>query len=145
MRDIVITRHLPFPRERVWLALTDSDALADWLMPNDFRPEIGHRFTFRTDPAPGFDGIVRCKVLELVPPERLVISWQGGALDTTLSFVLEAAAGGTRLTLRHAGFAGPGALLPRIVLGLGWRRLVARKLPGHLSARPAAGGGTAWH
>jgi uncharacterized protein YndB with AHSA1/START domain len=44
----------------VWRALTDSDLLARWLMPNDFRPVPGHRFSFRTTPRPGqgFDGVV---------------------------------------------------------------------------------------
>lgn len=30
---------------------------------NDFEPRIGHRFQFRTEPAPGFDGVVNCEVL----------------------------------------------------------------------------------
>src|SRR5580692_3749913 len=44
----VVYRH---PIERVWAALTSSEALAAWLMPNDFVPEVGHRFTLRTRPA----------------------------------------------------------------------------------------------
>jgi uncharacterized protein YndB with AHSA1/START domain len=66
--DIDETANYPHPVERVWAALTSSDALAVWLMPNDFKPVVGHRFTFRTKPAPGFDGIVHCEVL-LPPPE----------------------------------------------------------------------------
>ncbi len=61
----------PHPPERVWRALTDRRMLAEWLMPNDFEPRLGHRFTFRTDPAPGFDGTVRCQVIELDEPRRL--------------------------------------------------------------------------
>jgi Activator of Hsp90 ATPase homolog 1-like protein len=38
------------PPGRVWRALTDSAALADWLMPNDFLPRVGHRFTFTLEP-----------------------------------------------------------------------------------------------
>ena len=30
------------PIERVWRALTDREALAQWLMPNDFEPVVGH-------------------------------------------------------------------------------------------------------
>ena len=47
----------PHPPEKVWRALTDPQLLAAWLMPNDFEPRVGHRFTFRTDPVPahGFD------------------------------------------------------------------------------------------
>lgn len=132
MQDVVVTRDLPFPRAMVWAALTDSAQLAAWLMPNDFRPVVGCRFTFTTRPAPGFDGTVRCEVLELRPPERLAFSWRGGPLDTVVSFDLAEHAAGTRITLRHAGFAGAGNLIPRIVLGFGWRSLMGRKLPGHL-------------
>ena len=48
----------PHPPEKVWRALIDPELLASWLMPNDFEPRVGHRFTFRTDPVPahGFDG-----------------------------------------------------------------------------------------
>lgn len=107
-------------------------------MPNDIRPVLGHRFTFRTDPAPGFDGVVHSEVLELVPEERLVISWKGGPLDTTVSFTLADAPGGTALTLRHAGFAGLSNALPRLVLGFGWKRLLGRKLLSHLGAHNRA-------
>lgn len=136
MRDIVIERDLAYPREMVWAALTDSASLAAWLMPNDFVPEVGRDFTFRTDPAPGFDGVVRARVLELSPPERLAFTWRGGPLDTVVRFTLsETARGGTLLTLRHEGFRGLGNAVPRIVLGFGWRSLVARKLPAHLAGR----------
>lgn len=136
MRDIVVTREVAYPREMVWSALTDSRQLGAWLMPNDFVPRVGHRFTFRTKPAPGFDGMVRCEVLELRAPERVAFTWAGGPLETVVSFDLAEMAQGTRITLRHAGFAGAGNLLPRVVLGFGWRSLLGRKLVAHL-----AGGG----
>jgi len=39
-------------------------------MPNDFKPVVGHAFTFRTEPVSqhGFDGVVHCEVLDLEPP-----------------------------------------------------------------------------
>ena len=128
MRDIVLRRVLHASREAVWAALTDREALAEWLMPNDFEPRLGHRFTFRTDPAPGFDGIVRSEVLVLDPPRELALAWQGGPLDTTVRFLLDEHPEGTLLTLRHEGFRGLRNLLPRIVLGFGWKRLLASKL-----------------
>jgi uncharacterized protein YndB with AHSA1/START domain len=57
--DIDATVVYPHPIDQVWAALTSSAALAAWLMPNDFQPEVGRTFTFTTKPAPGFDGIVR--------------------------------------------------------------------------------------
>jgi uncharacterized protein YndB with AHSA1/START domain len=135
MRDIEVVREVAYPREMVWSALTDSRQLGAWLMPNDFQPKVGHRFTFTTKPAPGFDGIVRCEVLELRAPERVAFTWKGGPLDTVVSFDLAETATGTRITLRHAGFAGLSNLIPRVALGFGWKSLLAQKLVRHLEAR----------
>jgi len=135
MRDIVIEQTLPFPRDMVWAALTDSDQLAAWLMPNDFRPEVGHSFTFRTKPAPGFDGIVQSKVMVLEPPARLVLTWKGGGIDTIVCFELEDAGIATRLRLTHSGFKGLSAIMPRLILGSGWKSLIRNKLPGLLASR----------
>jgi uncharacterized protein YndB with AHSA1/START domain len=98
----------PRPREQVWRALADSTALAEWMFPNDFAPQVGHRFTFRVPPNPkvGFDGlIVRCEVLECEPPSRLAFSWSaGGLVDTRVSFRLEPDGDGTRVFFEHSGF-----------------------------------------
>ena len=62
MAAIEVDQFLARPPEQVWQALTDPDLLARWLMPNDFRPAVGHRFTFRTEPSRArIDGIVRCR------------------------------------------------------------------------------------
>jgi uncharacterized protein YndB with AHSA1/START domain len=34
------------PIEKVWLALTDTNTLAKWIMANDFKPVVGHNFSF---------------------------------------------------------------------------------------------------
>ena len=90
MTDAIRTdSFFPHPPEKVWRALTNPELLASWLMPNDFEPRVGHQFTFRTDPVPahGFDGIIRCEVLELRRPGD-GISWAGGGLDTTVTWDL---------------------------------------------------------
>lgn len=136
MRSIQIDRVYNFSRSMVWEAITNSDALAEWLMPNDFRPVLSHEFTFRTTPAPGFDGIVHSKVLEILPPERLVLAWKGGALDTTVVFELtEINSSQTRLRLIHDGFRGASNILPRLILGSGWRKLLAHKLPDYVERK----------
>ena len=55
-RSIIVDYRLSAAPAKVWRALTEPELLADWLMPNDIKPLVGHDFTFRTDPAPGFDG-----------------------------------------------------------------------------------------
>jgi uncharacterized protein YndB with AHSA1/START domain len=139
--DIDITVTYAYPPDRVWAALTSSDALAAWFMPNDFKPVAGHCFTFRARPfrALGFDGVVRCEVLELDPPRRMVWSWAGGNIDTTVTFTLEEMAGGTRLRLHQVGFDGLGAQLTRRILGSGYPRILTQRLPAYLSQQTASG------
>ena len=137
--DIDATVTYPHPVDRVWAALTSSEALAAWFMPNDFKPIVGHRFTFRTRPARamGFDGIVRCEVLELAPPKRMVWSWAGGNIDTTVTFTLEESAAGTRLRMHQVGFDGLGAQLTRRILSGGYPRILGQRLPAYLGQAPA--------
>ncbi|HEY8768772.1 MAG TPA: SRPBCC domain-containing protein [Dehalococcoidia bacterium] len=103
-----IRREIVFPQSQadVWRALTDSATLADWLMPNDFEPRVGRRFTFRTQPNPqaGFDGIVHCEVRECAPPNALEYSWAGGGIDTRVTYRLEPDGAGTRLFFEQSGF-----------------------------------------
>jgi uncharacterized protein YndB with AHSA1/START domain len=100
-----IERNLPHAPEKVWRALTETALIADWLMPNDFRPVVGHRFSFRTEPAHGWSGVVESQVLEVEPPRRLVYSWASdGGLATVVAWTLEPAAGGTRLLMEQSGF-----------------------------------------
>jgi uncharacterized protein YndB with AHSA1/START domain len=91
---------LPYAPGKVWAALTDPDKLSRWLMPTDFRAEVGARFTFDT----GNWGKTQCEVLELVPEQLLRISWVNPPLDTTVTWRLVPEGTGTRLFLEHAGF-----------------------------------------
>jgi len=62
---------LPHPPEDVWLALTDPQALAEWMMPNNFEPVVGRKFRFHVDPMPGpYPGGSECEVLEVDAPRR---------------------------------------------------------------------------
>jgi uncharacterized protein YndB with AHSA1/START domain len=127
-RAIRIEYALHAPRDKVWRALTEPALLARWLMPNDIAPVVGHRFTFQTQPAPGFDGIVRCEVLEADRPRRLVYTWCGGAIETVVHWTLEEkAGGGTLLTLVHDGFR-PEDGFTWQMLEKGWREKTAAPL-----------------
>lgn len=133
--DITVEQTYGHPIERVWAALTSAEALAAWLMPNDFQPIAGHEFTFRTDPAPGFDGIVHCRVLELTEPTGMVWAWLGGPVDTTVTFTLTALGPTrTRFHMRQLGFSGLGAQFARLVLASGSKRIYGQRLPAYLDA-----------
>lgn len=124
----------PHPVETVWEFLTNSELLAQWLMKNDFKPIVGHKFSFHAAPRIkiGFDGNVYCEVLELVPNKKLSYSWRGGpgkgkiTLDSVVTWTLRPVDGGTELRLEHSGFRGLRNFVPYLVMGKGWQRILKR-------------------
>ncbi len=111
-KSIRHTLFYPHPPHILWEYLTQAELIAQWLMPNDFQPIVGHTFQFRTPPMPNFsfDGIIYCQVLELVPLQKLTYSWKGGpapgeiTLDSLVEWTLTAKEQGTELLLEHSGF-----------------------------------------
>jgi uncharacterized protein YndB with AHSA1/START domain len=141
LTSIHVDEFLPHPAARVWRALTDPELIAKWLMQNDFKPVVGHRFSFTTDPVPQteFDGVVHCEVLEIEPERLLRISWRGGpTLSTTVTWTLEPEGTGTRLFLAHEGFDPDSAFeqVARRAMGGGWPGIVARSLTRCLADLP---------
>jgi len=100
--------NLPHARQKVWRALTEPGLMADWLMRNDFTPEVGHRFSLRGAPTPHWNGVVECELLALEAEARLQFSWRTsgqGAIDTIVTVTLASNERGTRLIVEQAGFA----------------------------------------
>jgi uncharacterized protein YndB with AHSA1/START domain len=97
---------LPHPPAKVWRALTDPGLLSEWLLPVlELKLERGSAFTFRTQPQPGWDGTVSCRLLEIEPPHKLSYSWVvGEMLNTVVTFTLAPTGAGTRMHLVQSGF-----------------------------------------
>ena len=98
---------LPHPPEKVWRALTEPALLAEWLLPVvgeklDLAP--GAAFTFKTDPYPGWDGTVSCRMVEIEPQRKLRYEWTVPFLDTVVTFTLAPTPSGTHLSLVQSGF-----------------------------------------
>jgi uncharacterized protein YndB with AHSA1/START domain len=94
--------HLP---EKVWRALTDPVLLTEWLLPVvGLELEPGAAFRFKTQPHPGWDGIVSCRILEIEAPRKISYAWVVGDLDTVVTFTLTPTESGTRLSLAQSGF-----------------------------------------
>jgi len=141
-RDLRFEEIYPFPPERLWRALTEPEAIADWLMPNDFQPVVGHKFQFRSKPQPGWDGIVNCEVLEIEPPRVLAYRWVGanGAVDTVVRYTLAPEGEGTRMVLEHTGFRGAKSVAVSFILGSGWKGIVQQKIPAAVARLGNQGG-----
>jgi uncharacterized protein YndB with AHSA1/START domain len=138
-RDLHFEAVYKHPIEKVWRAITDPQAIEQWLMPNNFEPRVGHKFQFKSKPQPGWDGNTYCEVLECEPPRRLVYTWRGGPIDTVLTIELEPVGEGTRLKLAHTGFKGVKALMVAMIMGSGWKGIVSKGIPGVLDRMDGSG------
>jgi uncharacterized protein YndB with AHSA1/START domain len=103
-RTLVIEKLFPHPPEKLWRALTEKALIAQWLLQNDFEPVVGHKFQFRRDPVPNWNGIIDCEVLTIEPFKRLSYVWSSMGVDTVVLFILTPAEGGTHLRIEHSGF-----------------------------------------
>jgi uncharacterized protein YndB with AHSA1/START domain len=104
-RTLVLERDMPHPPQKIWRALTEGALIEEWLMSNDFQPVVGHRFTFRAAPVPGWSGVIDCEVLVVEPNSRLSYSWGTLGLGTTVTFTLTPTESGTHLRMEQSGFA----------------------------------------
>lgn len=125
----------PYSPEQVWVALTDPRALAEWLMPNNFEPVLGHTFEFRTDPYFVCTGRTICKVTELDPPRRMAWTWQivpkpGGREfpEMLVTWTLHPEGSGTRLVMEHHGLD-RAPFWVRMGMGFGWGTMVKSWIP----------------
>ena len=135
-QDIVVDEIFPHAPETIWKALTSGEMIARWMMqPTGFAPVAGTRFTFKTTAAGAWDGTIHCQVLEVIPNERFVYAWKGGAesnvgygspLDTIVTFTLTKVQGGTRVRLVHSGFVLPRNDTAYRNMGEGWKKVVKR-------------------
>lgn len=94
--DIRQTLVLNAPIRKVWDAVSTAEGIEAWLMPNNFKPELGYEFFLHTP-----YGTSPCKVTELDPPNRLSFTW---GEDWHITFVLKELEGQTEFTLIHSGW-----------------------------------------
>ena len=103
-RSLVIEKEMPHPPAKVWRALTEGQLIDEWLMKNDFQPVVGHRFSFRSAPVQGWDGVIRGEVLVVDPPARLSYTWSTMGMQNDVAWTLTPTAGGTHVRMEQSGF-----------------------------------------
>jgi uncharacterized protein YndB with AHSA1/START domain len=103
-RSLVIEREMPHPPEKIWRALTQGPLIEEWLMKNDFQPQVGHRFSFRSTPVPGWDGVINSQVLVIEPNSRLSYSWGTMGTMSMVTWTLTPTKAGTHVRMEQTGF-----------------------------------------
>jgi len=122
-RTLVIEREMPHRPEKIWRALTEGPLIQEWLMANDFKPLVGHRFTFRATPVAGWNGIIHSHVETVEPPSVLAYTWDSMGLETLVTWTLTPTASGTRLRMEQSGFQ-PGQDQAYKGANYGWQKFI---------------------
>ena len=105
-RSIVVEREIAHPPEKLWRALTTPHLMEEWLMKNDFKPDVGHKFNLRGD----WGGVLDCEVLEIEPMKTLSYTWNFEHEDSAynlrsiVTFTLTPTNAGTHLRVEQSGF-----------------------------------------
>lgn len=101
MADISLDFQFKSTINKVWDALTNPDMLAQWVMENNFKPEVGYKCKFWNEE---IDLVVDSEVLVVEEPNKLSYTWIGGPIDTIVTWSLKQEGETTYLHLDHTGF-----------------------------------------
>jgi uncharacterized protein YndB with AHSA1/START domain len=105
-RSVIVEREFSHAPEKLWRALTQPHLIEEWLMKNDFRAAVGHRFNLRGD----WGGVLDCEVLVVEPNRTLSYTWDFAHaepafdLRSVVTFTLTPTRNGTRLRMEQSGF-----------------------------------------
>ncbi|RKL66359.1 hypothetical protein CR203_15835 [Salipaludibacillus neizhouensis] len=118
------------PIEKVWNAVSNSEAIEEWFMPNNFEAKEGFKFEIQSPFGPSV-----CEVLTIDPPKHLSFSW--GEMGWIISFYLIDLGDSTEFTLTHSGWGKFDELIPetgethglvRDRMDNGWNKIVYEDL-----------------
>jgi uncharacterized protein YndB with AHSA1/START domain len=97
--SVVVEREMHQPPEKIWRALTQSDLIEEWLMKNDFKPVVDHRFNLRAD-----WGAVDGQVVAVEPNKMLSYTWAAFGLESVVTWTLTPTSTGTNVRMEQTGF-----------------------------------------
>ncbi|OAT82069.1 hypothetical protein A6P54_11245 [Bacillus sp. MKU004] len=130
VKDIEQTAVFDASIQKVWDAVSTSEGISAWFMPNDFEPVVDHEFHIQSPFGPS-----PCKVLEIDEPNKLSFAWDTDGWVVT--FLLKDLGNQTEFTVVHAGWkesddtiskAGEKASIIRDRMNNGWSGLVNDRL-----------------
>lgn len=105
-RSVVVEREIAYPPEKLWRAPTQPHLMEEWLMKNDFKLDVGHRFNLRGE----WGGVLDCEVLAVEQNRTLSYTWDfkhddaAYDLKSVVTFTLTPTSTGTHLRMEQSGF-----------------------------------------
>jgi uncharacterized protein YndB with AHSA1/START domain len=124
-RTVTVERVFSSPPEKLWRALTQPHLIQEWLMKNDFVPDVGHKFQLRMDAQQGWNGVIDCRVVSVETNKALTYTWGTMGVETVVTFTLTPTSAGTHLRVEQAGF---GATQAQAYAGAtyGWKSFLGK-------------------
>lgn len=138
--SFTISKTYKAPIAFVWQALTDKDMLKEWYFnfAADFKLEVGAVFEWEAGEPNGKQWLHRGQMLEIVPQQKLVHTWEypGYSGSSTLSWELSALdENHTQIVLTHT-FNNPfdknEAALRKVNFENGWNHIINISLTDYL-------------
>ena len=126
-KTMTMERDFNFPPEKLWRALTQPHLMEEWLMKNDFKPAVGHKFNLKGE----WGGTLDCEVLAVDPGKELSYTWDHKHQDpaynlkSVVTFTLTPTPTGTRLRVEQSGFQ-PGQKAAYGGAHAGWKQMLAK-------------------
>lgn len=139
-QPIVKEKLLEASLERVWKAITDKDQMKKWYFDLEaFEPEPGFEFTFAGEGHTGEKYIHRCKILEVIPLQKLQHTWtyENYAGTSIVTFELFEEGSKVRVKLTHSGlhtFPQDNPDFGKSSFNGGWTELITVLLPDFLQS-----------
>lgn len=122
-KSIKVEKEFPHPIEKVWRAITDPKALANWFVPGTFEARVGTSYHFENEFTK-----VKGRVLQVEAPILLVYTWlkNDTNIETTVHWQLEEYTEGTRLIIEHFGIEKYEQSAPSLLLATteGWNYVI---------------------
>ena len=97
--SVVVERDIAHPPEKIWRALTQPHLIEEWLMKNQFKPVVDHRFNLSAD-----WGTVDCQVQSVEVNRALSYTWDTKDLRSVVVWTLTPTSSGTLLRMEQSGF-----------------------------------------
>ena len=119
-RSVVVEREIAHPPEKLWRALTQPHLIEEWLMKNDFKPVVEHRFNLSAD-----WGAVDCQVRTVEANKTLSYTWDTKDLRSVVTWTLTPTSMGTHLRMEQSGFRPDQQPYYRGAIA-GWQRFLAK-------------------
>src|ERR1700750_284730 len=97
--SVIVERDIPSPPEKIWRPPTQPHLIEEWLMKNDFKPVVDHKFNLTAD-----WGAVDCQVTAVEANKTLAYTWAAYGLESIVTWTLTPTHSGTHLRMEQSGF-----------------------------------------